>query len=167
MARTVAGAPPPPRRSARGRDDRVCAALVLAFGGDLEGATTIFREVHDRFQAADDAPGQGGALTTWGLAEEPQEISKRAAELLTAGADDVGAAPERAHARLGPPERADTLLAAGRGDERAAELAARNGSSPRPARREASRSASPIRLLRARKDAAKEAPPRVGRSTTR
>jgi predicted ATPase/DNA-binding SARP family transcriptional activator len=101
----------------------ICAGLVLAFGGDLEGASTIFREAHDRFQAADDAPGQGGALTTWGLAEERAGNLDAAAELFTAGA----AIWERHLNGLMPGwtrlTAADTLLAADRGDDARAELA--------------------------------------------
>jgi predicted ATPase len=62
-------------------------ALALARGDELEPARTLFREIHDRFTAADDAPGAGGVLLTWGLAEECAGESKRAAELFSAGAE--------------------------------------------------------------------------------
>ncbi len=62
-------------------------ALSLAFGGDLRGARLIFAEVRDRFRAADDAPGHGGALIAWGLAEERAGRLDRAAELMRGGAE--------------------------------------------------------------------------------
>jgi len=98
-------------------------ALVLAFGGDLDGAAAVFRETHDRFRAADDAPGQGGALATWGLAEERAGNLEAAAELFAAGAD-VWERHLNGHmpgwTRLAA---ADALLAAGRGARARAELA--------------------------------------------
>jgi predicted ATPase/DNA-binding SARP family transcriptional activator len=62
-------------------------ALALAHRGDLAAARALFRSVHDRFRAADDAPGQGGALLMWGLAEEWAGEVRRAAELFAAGAE--------------------------------------------------------------------------------
>jgi predicted ATPase/DNA-binding SARP family transcriptional activator len=62
-------------------------ALALAFGGDLDRARRLFAEVHDRFRAADDAPGHGGALVTWGIAEERAGHLDRAAELVRGGAE--------------------------------------------------------------------------------
>jgi tetratricopeptide (TPR) repeat protein len=62
-------------------------ALALACRGDLTQARELFGSVHDRFRAADDAPGQGGVLITWGLAEERAGELERAAELFSAGAE--------------------------------------------------------------------------------
>jgi hypothetical protein len=62
-------------------------ALALAYGGDLERAEAIFAHTHRRFRAADDAPGQGGALVMWGLAHERAGNAERAAELVVAGAE--------------------------------------------------------------------------------
>ena len=62
-------------------------ALALAFGGDLESARVLFAELGDRFRAADDAPGQGGALILWGLAEERAGNLEQAAELARGGAE--------------------------------------------------------------------------------
>jgi len=62
-------------------------ALALAFSGDLESARLIFAELGDRFRAADDAPGQGGALILWGIAEERAGNLEQAAELARGGAE--------------------------------------------------------------------------------
>ncbi|MDP9262640.1 MAG: tetratricopeptide repeat protein [Actinomycetota bacterium] len=62
-------------------------ALALAFSGDLAGARALFTVAHDRFRAADDAPGQGGVLVMWGIAEERSGRLERASELFTAGAE--------------------------------------------------------------------------------
>lgn len=62
-------------------------ALALAHCGDLAAARDLFASVHDRFRAADDAPGQGGVLITWGLAEEHAGEIARAAELFAGGAE--------------------------------------------------------------------------------
>jgi hypothetical protein len=62
-------------------------ALSLAYGGDLEGARSLFAAVRDRFRAADDAPGHGGALASWAIAEERSGNLDRAAELAVAAAD--------------------------------------------------------------------------------
>ena len=61
-------------------------ALSLAAAGDLEDARGLFTSVRDRFRAADDAPGLGGALTNWGIAEELAGEPERAAVLLHEGA---------------------------------------------------------------------------------
>jgi tetratricopeptide (TPR) repeat protein len=78
-------------------------ALALAFGGDLEGARVVFAELGDRFRAADDAPGQGGAFILWGIAEERRKPR--------AGAE-LGAAPRSephpgGHLPAGPGRGAD------------------------------------------------------------
>jgi hypothetical protein len=62
-------------------------ALAIAFGDDLARAESVFARTHDRFRAADDAPGQGAALITWGLAHERAGNLERAAELVVAGAE--------------------------------------------------------------------------------
>ena len=91
-------------------------ALALAASGDLAGAEALFTAAHDRFRAADDAPGQGGVLVTWGSAEERSGNLERAAELFAAGAGIW----ER-HLRGHLPgwawiAAADALLATGDGD---------------------------------------------------
>jgi predicted ATPase len=62
-------------------------ALALAFGDDLESARVLFAELGERFRAADDAPGQGGVLVIWGIAEERAGNLERAAELVRHGAE--------------------------------------------------------------------------------
>jgi predicted ATPase/DNA-binding SARP family transcriptional activator len=62
-------------------------ALALAYGGDLENARLLFADLRDRFRAADDAPGQGGALVLWGIAEERARNLNEAAELVRGGAE--------------------------------------------------------------------------------
>jgi tetratricopeptide (TPR) repeat protein len=62
-------------------------ALALAVGGELEHARALFSDIHDRFSAADDAPGAGGVLFTWGLAEECFGDRSRAPELFATGAE--------------------------------------------------------------------------------
>ena len=62
-------------------------ALALAHRGDLDDARELFAATHGRFQAADDAPGQGGSLVTGGLAEELAGETERAIELFVEGAE--------------------------------------------------------------------------------
>jgi predicted ATPase/DNA-binding SARP family transcriptional activator len=62
-------------------------ALALAYGGDLEKARLLFGDLRDRFRATDDAPGQGGALILWGIAEERAGNLTEAAELVRRGAE--------------------------------------------------------------------------------
>jgi predicted ATPase/DNA-binding SARP family transcriptional activator len=61
-------------------------ALSLAAAGDVDDARALFASVRDRFRAADDAPGLGGTLTNWGIAEELAGEPERAALLLHEGA---------------------------------------------------------------------------------
>jgi hypothetical protein len=63
------------------------AALARAFAGDILGARRLFAELRDGFRAADDAPGQGGALVTWGIAEERAGDPELAAEVVRQGAE--------------------------------------------------------------------------------
>jgi hypothetical protein len=96
-------------------------ALALAFAGDLEQAETVFAGTHDRFRAADDAPGQGGALVMCGLAHERAGHLARAAELVAAGAEVWDHHLEGHVPGWGLLAAADCLLAVGR-DEEAGEL---------------------------------------------
>jgi predicted ATPase/DNA-binding SARP family transcriptional activator len=91
--------------------------LARAFGGDLAGAETVFARTHDRFRAADDAPGQGGALVTWGLACEHAGDVERAAELLVAGATVWERGLEGPFPGWGLLAAADALFAGGRESE--------------------------------------------------
>ncbi len=63
------------------------AAFAQALAGDMAGARRLFAELRDGFRAADDAPGQGGALLTWGIAEERVGDPELAAELVRQGAE--------------------------------------------------------------------------------
>jgi hypothetical protein len=115
-------------------------ALALAHHGDLDAARSLFAATHDRFRAADDAPGQGGSLITWGLAEERGGNDARACSLFVEGAetwerylggqlpgwgwltaaDAYAAAGEREHAEAGL-VRAERLFL-GASDTRGVEL---------------------------------------------
>jgi len=89
------------------------AALACAFAGDLAEAEPVFARTHDRFRAADDAPGQGGSLVMWGLACERAGNVERAAELVLAGATVWDRGLDGPVPGWGLLAAADVLLAAG------------------------------------------------------
>jgi predicted ATPase/DNA-binding SARP family transcriptional activator len=63
------------------------AALAVALAGDVEEARRRFAVLRAAFRAADDAPGQGGVLVSWSLAEERAGDLEQAAELARQGAE--------------------------------------------------------------------------------
>jgi len=63
------------------------AALAVGLGGDIDEARRRFAELRAAFRAADDAPGQGGVLVSWSLAEERTGDLEQAAELVRQGAE--------------------------------------------------------------------------------
>jgi predicted ATPase/DNA-binding SARP family transcriptional activator len=63
------------------------AALAIAIAGDIEEARRRFVGLRDAFRAADDAPGHGGVLVSWSLAEERAGDLEQAAELARQGAE--------------------------------------------------------------------------------
>ncbi len=71
-------------------------ALALAVGGDLDSPRLLFAELGDRFRAADDAPGQGGALIIWGIAEERAGNLDQRGGARATRRRDLGAAARRA-----------------------------------------------------------------------
>ena len=131
-------------------------ALALAFGGDLESARELFGELDDRFRAADDAPGQGGALIPGGSRRSAPANLERRPSSLAARRRDLGAAPRRATSRAGPGSRRRTCTPpSASGSLQSAASRARSGCSRRPETAAASSCAEPIRPLRPRKGAAK------------
>ncbi|HEY2372571.1 MAG TPA: BTAD domain-containing putative transcriptional regulator [Gaiellaceae bacterium] len=63
------------------------AALAIALAGDIDEARRRFAGLRDAFRAADDAPGQGGVLVSWSLAEEREGELEEAAELVRQGSE--------------------------------------------------------------------------------
>jgi predicted ATPase/DNA-binding SARP family transcriptional activator len=63
------------------------AALATALAGDIDEARARFTRLRDAFRAADDAPGQGGVLVSWSLAEERSGDLEQSAELARQGAE--------------------------------------------------------------------------------
>jgi hypothetical protein len=63
------------------------AALAIAIAGNIQEARRRFVGLRDAFRAADDAPGHGGVLVSWSLAEERAGDLEQAAELARQGAE--------------------------------------------------------------------------------
>jgi len=63
------------------------AALAVALAGDIDEARGRFARLQDAFRAADDAPGHGGVLVSWSLAEERAGDPRQAADLARQGAE--------------------------------------------------------------------------------
>jgi hypothetical protein len=136
-------------------------ALAIAFGGDLERADTVFARTHDTFRAADDAPGQGGALVMWGLAHERAGDAEHAADLIAAGADVWERGLEGPVPGWGLLAAADTLAGVGR-DADARVFLTR---AERVLRACGEKRGIVLELLSPRKEAAKTRPPRVDPTT--